>query len=705
MKTILILAANPRGDLRVDQEIRDLKKVIKRSQNSDNFNVETELAVLPEDLQELLYDNQPYIVHFCGHGTRENDLVFESEDRGEQRVSYQAFSNLLKNSNSRKNIQCVLLNACHTKPLVDLIVEHIPYAIGTSKEILDKAAYWFAVGFYKALVREQSIETCCQWGCSAVESMMPNMNLVTESTGQFRKAIAIEEDGSEISNKPLKIILKCNNSLENLSKESSFSSNIPPELEQELLQEGRRKKYRDNLRNVLDNFGTTILKRDEQISDFELKQRKTLINKVKDFWIEGFLTPSLYFNTAIDTNIDRPSGQVLRPLDNLEVIPFDIDESYEVVEKTDITGQINDGNTLLILGEPGSGKTIALLQLAEKLIARTEQNTERPIPVVFNLSSWNKKQSFEEWLIEELKDKYQVPKVWSEPWIKEQQLTLLLDGLDEVKAEHRNACVRAINKFIASNHLETEIIICSRVNDYEALSERLLLSSVICIQPLSRQQLLDFLENADDSLLGLKTVIEQDEAIAQFARTPLILNMMTWTYQGWSTEQCYYQFRIREDYELNLFESYIEKNLNREEIKQKYPKEKVLYWLGWLAEIMVNESKIIFLIEKMQPTLLQSQGERISYRISNFLLAMITVWLIVSIICSQINGWMFWVDKGREFGLLLSLNSFWDFGMNVGTIEGLIAGVIAAFSKKIILFEQISLSWSWQRTKSKIIYV
>ncbi|MGK7896787.1 MAG: CHAT domain-containing protein, partial [Xenococcus sp. (in: cyanobacteria)] len=142
MKTILILAANPRSDLRVDREIRDLEKAIERSKNSDKFTIKIKLAVLPEDLQEFLYDNKPYIVHFCGHGIKENYLVFESEDRGEQKVSYQAFSNLLKNSNSRENIQCVLLNACHTEPLVDLIVEYIPYAIGTSREILDMAAYW-----------------------------------------------------------------------------------------------------------------------------------------------------------------------------------------------------------------------------------------------------------------------------------------------------------------------------------------------------------------------------------------------------------------------------------------------------------------------------------------------------------------------------------------------------------------------------------
>jgi predicted NACHT family NTPase len=50
-----------------------------------------------------------------------------------------------------------------------------------------------------------------------------------------------------------------------------------------------------------------------------------------------------------------------------------------------------------------------------------------------------------DWSIDELREKYQVPKSLSEPWIREQQLILLLDGLDEVNEEHRNDCVRAVN--------------------------------------------------------------------------------------------------------------------------------------------------------------------------------------------------------------------------------------------------------------------
>ena len=678
MKKILILAANPKGDLRIDREIRDLTAVIERSKNAEQFAILPKLAVRSRDLQELFDKNQPNVVHFCGHGAGEQGLVFEDDRSGGKLVNNQALSGLFKIF--KEDVECVLLNACSTEFQADAIGEHVPYVIGTSREILDRAAYFFAVGFYRALGNEQSIELCFERGCNAVELEFPNLKLVPESSRTFRKMKVVGEiESSTAAAEPLKIILNRNAGLKSLPKETK--ANISPEFAEAIREEGKRKDYYNNLRQVLDRFGKTSIEREQPLSKFEYNQRQTFLNKVQDFWIEGFLKPSLYFNTATDKDIDSSSSKILRPLTNLEVIPIDIDESYDELQQTDIMGQIGNGKTLLILGNPGSGKTIALLQLAERLVKLTQQDMRQPIPVVFNLSSWGQKQQpLEEWLITELKDKYQVPETWSKLWLKQEQLILLLDGLDEVKAQQRNACVRAINKFIVK-HLQTEILVCSRVQDYEALAERLLLSSAICIQPISEHQLKEFLKNADNSLSGLRTIIEQDKEIAEFAQTPLILNMMTWTYQGWSAEECYKQFRISQDRHCNLFESYIEKNLEQKNQTEKYSKNEILHWLSWLAKIMVNESKIIFLIEKIQSSLLQSRSERISYRISNFLLG------------GLIGG----VIAGLIFGLIFGLSG----GLIVGLSGGLIGGVIAGLSKEITIFEQ--MSWSWQRAKSRII--
>jgi len=83
---ILILASNPRKDLNLDREIRDLREVIEKSRNRQEYQVEDALAVRVRDLQDLLFKHRPEIVHFCGHGSGQRGLVFEGNDGGEQWV-------------------------------------------------------------------------------------------------------------------------------------------------------------------------------------------------------------------------------------------------------------------------------------------------------------------------------------------------------------------------------------------------------------------------------------------------------------------------------------------------------------------------------------------------------------------------------------------------------------------------------------------
>ncbi len=369
-----------------------------------------------------------------------------------------------------------------------------------SDEIRDDAAIAFATGFYRALGWGKSIEEAYKFGRNTIQIQIAKANTSrSRSSGASRKLVAVDVAEQVIIPEHLKPVLKRKSPLTLFPSEvastplveapdSSTQSNIPPELIAAVEAEERYKGYREQARETWDEFGQSNLVEREPINQNEYRQRKALVNKVKQFWIEGFLKPSLYANSAINLDWKNSPDAVLRPFAGMEEIPVELDESFEELQPTDILSQTGQGKTLLILGEPGAGKTITLLQLAEKLVNQTEQDLTKPIPVVFNLSSWGQKQQpIEKWLIEEFKDKYQVPQTRSEPWLKQEQLILLLDGLDEVQAKKRNACVRTLNQFIATHNV-TEMVVCSRVKDYEALSERLQLSSAICIKPLSPKQ-------------------------------------------------------------------------------------------------------------------------------------------------------------------------------------------------------------------------
>lgn len=185
-QTILFLAANPKDTarLRLDQELRDVAEGLQRAQKRDQFNLEQRLAVRPRDIQRAMLDVNPQIIHFSGHGTGEQGLIFEDEMGNAKLVSGDALAGLFELF--AEQIQCVVLNGCYSEVQAKAIAQHIPYVIGMNQAIGDKAAIAFAVGFYDALGAGRPIEFAYKLGCSAIrlEGIAENLTpvLLKQST-------------------------------------------------------------------------------------------------------------------------------------------------------------------------------------------------------------------------------------------------------------------------------------------------------------------------------------------------------------------------------------------------------------------------------------------------------------------------------------------------------------------------------------------
>jgi len=79
-------------------------------------------------------------------------------------------------------------------------------------------------------------------------------------------------------------------------------------------------------------------------------------------------------------------------------------------------------NGLLILGEPGTGKTTLLYDLAQALLNQAEQDETFPLPVVLSLSSWaTKRQPLDLWLAEELEFALSYSTPIGSRWIQEER--------------------------------------------------------------------------------------------------------------------------------------------------------------------------------------------------------------------------------------------------------------------------------------------
>jgi predicted NACHT family NTPase len=121
---------------------------------------------------------------------------------------------------------------------------------------------------------------------------------------------------------------------------------------------------------------------------------------------ESCTSPSLHARVSIELGLQERPDLVQQPFSDVAEFAAAPGQALpEGTPATDVFDRLGSGRTLLIVGEPGSGKTIALLKLAADAIIRrigfandrTDPDLRQQIPVVFNLSSWARKpQSIEQ---------------------------------------------------------------------------------------------------------------------------------------------------------------------------------------------------------------------------------------------------------------------------------------------------------------------
>jgi hypothetical protein len=421
------------------------------------------------------------------------------------------------------------------------------------------------------------------------------------------------------------------------------------------------------------------------------RNRNIMLNQVRAFWIEGVLERSLHEVAHIGLNVEGQMEAVDRPPWDLVLdSPDQPNQSLPPGTKLiDIFEKM--GRAILILGGPGSGKTTTLLEFARDTLEKAKQDPREPFPVVFNLSSWgNKKQPIVDWLVEELNSKYSIPRKIGSKWIEDQELLLLLDGLDEVQADDRTACVEAINHFRQEYGLTTGTVICSRAEEYGALTTRLKMGGAVLLQPLTLEQVHEYFELAGPKLSALNSSIQTDETLRELARTPLMLSVMSIAYRGVSTEDLEIQESdTEESRRTHLFNTYIDRMFSRiaRTQSESYTREQTLDWLSWLAGKMNQHNLSIFLIEQLQPSWLSRHMQRWAYAlgiglISGLLMGLIQTTISVSaIVASELVLVPDWFSNflelvGSGSGALSWYLLQYGTGLLIWISGGLIAGIM-----------------------------
>lgn len=255
---------------------------------------------------------------------------------------------------------------------------------------------------------------------------------------------------------------------------------------------------------------------------------------------------------------------------------------------------------LLILGAPGAGKTTLLLTLARDLLRRAAQDPEQPIPVVFPLSSWAApRRPLAVWLVDELQQRYDVPRQIGQAWIDADQVLPLLDGLDEVQSEHRAACIDAINAF-RQGHGLLPLAVCSRITEYDALGVQLRLQGAIIVQPLTRAQIDNYLTQIGKPLAAVRQVLQEDPLLWELLDTPLMLTIVTLAYAGQPAEAFHTRGTPVEQRQF-LFTAYVNRMFQHRSAVTRYTRQQTERWLAWLAWQMAQHGQSGFYLERLQP--------------------------------------------------------------------------------------------------------
>lgn len=165
---ILFLSANPMDSnrLRLDKEISQIDKQLQMAQLRDSFELIQKWALSPMELQQVLLDHNPDIVHFSGHGLIDG-IVLEGENGKAKNISTIALANIFKILAG--NISCVVLNACYSSNQALAINNHVPHVVGMKKAMPDDAAIAFSVGFYKGIGAGKPIEMAFALGVNGIE--------------------------------------------------------------------------------------------------------------------------------------------------------------------------------------------------------------------------------------------------------------------------------------------------------------------------------------------------------------------------------------------------------------------------------------------------------------------------------------------------------------------------------------------------------
>jgi WD40 repeat protein len=261
--------------------------------------------------------------------------------------------------------------------------------------------------------------------------------------------------------------------------------------------------------------------------------------------------------------------------------------------------QIPSGR-LVILGEPGAGKTVLAILLTLGLIDPSTRISGSPTPVLLAASSWDPtKESMDEWIVRSVAGSYyggrsRVPRALNDLRL----LLPIIDGLDEIPESVRRTAVRAISQAIGQ---ERPVVVTCRSEEFEDCiaggAPVLRKAPVVEVAPVDVDDVIAYFSDLSwPAGTNWTPVFEDlrknpDSPMAVALSTPLIVSIACRVYQrlGGNPDQLLdsRQFDSRHAVEDHFIDRMIDAAFEFQQgRRQTWPPHKARRWLTYIAHYL-----------------------------------------------------------------------------------------------------------------------
>lgn len=242
---------------------------------------------------------------------------------------------------------------------------------------------------------------------------------------------------------------------------------------------------------------------------------------------------------------------------------------------------------VLLLGDPGAGKTTTLMAFARDAVSRRLNDPTQPLPVLAPIATWDSRQSMllMDWL---LAQNPILKRDMLAPLVAEGRTLMLLDGLDELGSGEKPADNITENddprlRFLQLLPPNNQIVLSCRIKDYAQIGYKAALEGAVTLQPLDDTQMHAYMGDMPD----LWRALENDEELRSIARTPLLLSLFMFAFNGLAQEAQQLHDLKRGDLRDKIFQTYVQRRYQYEVRKRReglpYTLDQIYDVLGYIA--------------------------------------------------------------------------------------------------------------------------